>query len=77
MRLLQTDNRFTKSKKRIKMAQDFLPLLGTDHIEFWVGNAKQAAYYYQSALGFNIVGYCGPETGCKEKVSYLLRQPYL
>jgi 4-hydroxyphenylpyruvate dioxygenase len=54
--------------------QDFLPILGTDHIEFYVGNAKQAAYYYQSAFGYNIVAYCGPETGSREKISYVLQQ---
>jgi 4-hydroxyphenylpyruvate dioxygenase len=54
--------------------QDFMPLNGTDHIEFYVGNAKQAAYYYQSAFGFELVAYCGPETGVKDKVSYVLQQ---
>jgi 4-hydroxyphenylpyruvate dioxygenase len=53
---------------------DFLPLLGTDFIEFYVGNAKQSAYYYKSAFGFQSVAYCGPETGVKDKVSYVLRQ---
>jgi 4-hydroxyphenylpyruvate dioxygenase len=53
---------------------DFLPLLGTDHIEFYVGNAKQAAYYYQSAWGYNLVAYAGPETGIKDRVSYVLQQ---
>jgi len=55
-------------------AEDFLPIRGTDHIEFYVGNAKQAAYFYQSAFGFQIVGYRGPETGHREAVSYLLQQ---
>ena len=55
-------------------APDFLPLNGTDYVEFYVGNAKQAAHYYASAFGFQIAGYCGPETGDREKVSYLLRQ---
>jgi len=53
---------------------DFLPLLGTDHIEFYVGNAKQAAHYYKSAFGFTSVAYAGPETGIKDKVSYVLQQ---
>jgi 4-hydroxyphenylpyruvate dioxygenase len=53
---------------------DFLPLLGTDFIEFYVGNAKQSAYYYKSAFGFQSIAYCGPETGVKDKVSYVLRQ---
>lgn len=53
---------------------DFLPLLGTDHIEFYVGNAKQAAHYYQSAFGFQPLAYAGPETGVRDKVSYVVRQ---
>ncbi len=56
------------------MSSDFLPLLGTDHIEFWVGNAKQAAYYYQHAFGFELIAYAGPETGIKDKASYVLKQ---
>ena len=56
------------------MSQDFLPLLGTDHIEFWVGNAKQAAYYYQRAFGFELVAYAGPETGIRDRASYVLQQ---
>ena len=53
---------------------DFLPLLGTDHIEFYVGNAKQAAHYYISAFGFRPLAYSGPETGVKGKASYAVRQ---
>lgn len=53
---------------------DFLPLLGTDHIEFYVGNAKQAAYYYMNAFGFQPLAYAGPETGMKDKASYAVRQ---
>ena len=56
------------------MAQDFLPLNGTDYVEFYVGNAKQAAYYYQTAFGFQPLAYSGLETGNKEKTSYVLRQ---
>lgn len=54
--------------------QDFLPLLGTDYIEFYVGNAKQAAHYYRTVFGFQPVAYAGPETGVKNKASYVLRQ---
>ena len=54
--------------------EDFLPLLGTDYVEFYVGNAKQAAYYYQSAWGYELIAYAGPETGVKDKVSYVLQQ---
>ena len=53
---------------------DFLPLLGTDHIEFYVGNAKQSAYYYQMAWGYELIAYAGPETGVREKASYVLKQ---
>ena len=54
--------------------QDFLPLLGTDYVEFYVGNAKQAAHYYKTAFGYQDFAYSGPETGDKEKVSYVLMQ---
>lgn len=53
---------------------DFLPLNGTDHIEFYVGNAKQSAYYYQSAWGYELVAYAGLETGVKDRASYVLQQ---
>ena len=56
------------------MAEDFLPINGTDHIEFYVGNAKQSALYYQYAFGFELVAYSGPETGNRDKVSYVLKQ---
>lgn len=61
-------------KKVVPQAEDFLPLLGTDYVELYVGNAKQAAYYYQMAWGFQPVAYCGLETGNTEKVSYVLQQ---
>lgn len=54
--------------------KDFLPINGTDHLEFYVGNAKQAAYFYQYAFGFNLIAYSGPETGVKNKASYVLEQ---
>jgi len=53
---------------------DVFPINGTDYVEFYVGNAKQAALYYQSAFGYQLVGYRGPETGVRDKVSYLLAQ---
>src|ERR1051325_1668776 len=56
------------------MTEDFLPLQGTDHVEFYVGNAKQAAYYYQHAFGFELVAYAGPETGVRDRTSYVLQQ---
>lgn len=54
--------------------EDFLPLLGTDHLELYVGNAKQSAYYYQAAFGFELIAYAGPETGLKDRASYVLQQ---
>ncbi|MEN9525817.1 MAG: hypothetical protein RL447_559 [Bacteroidota bacterium] len=53
---------------------DFLPLEGTDYVEFYVGNAKQAAHYYMTAFGFQALAYAGPETGCKDFASYAIRQ---
>ena len=57
--------------------KDFLPLQGTDYVEFYVGNAKQAAHYYKTAFGFQSLAYAGPETGVKDKVSYAIRQQKL
>ncbi len=56
------------------VADDFLPINGTDYVEFYVGNAKQAAYYYAAAFGFEIIAYRGPETGHRDAASYLLKQ---
>jgi 4-hydroxyphenylpyruvate dioxygenase len=53
---------------------DFLPLKNWDHVEFYTGNAKQSAIYYQYAMGFKLTGYSGLETGNKERASYLLEQ---
>lgn len=55
-------------------AEDFLPLLGTDYVEFYVGNAKQSAIYYKNCLGFQSVAYAGLETGVKDRTSYVLQQ---
>jgi 4-hydroxyphenylpyruvate dioxygenase len=55
-------------------ATDFLPLQGTDYVEFYVGNAKQAAHFYMNAFGFQALAYAGPETGIRDKVSYVVRQ---
>lgn len=54
--------------------KDFLPLNGVDYIEFYVGNAKQAAHFYKTAFGFQSYAYAGPETGLRDRVSYVLRQ---
>ena len=64
----------TDTRKQPAAGNDFLPLQGTDYVEFYVGNAKQAAHYYQSAFGFQPLAYCGPETGNRETVSYVVRQ---
>ena|ERR1022692_3205373 len=60
--------------QRNKTKTEFLPLEGTDYLEFYVGNAKQAAHYYKTAFGFQSVAYAGPETGVKDKASYVVRQ---
>lgn len=64
----------TLEKTETMTSQDFLPLNGTDHIEFYVGNAKQSAYYYQMAWGYELVAYSGPETGVRDRASYVLQQ---
>jgi 4-hydroxyphenylpyruvate dioxygenase len=56
------------------MNEDFLPINGTDHIEMYVGNAKQSALFYQYAFGFELVAYAGPETGLRDRASYVLQQ---
>lgn len=60
--------------KGLPMSADFLPINGTDHIEFYVGNAKQASLFYQHCFGFELVAYAGPETGVRDRTSYVLRQ---
>jgi 4-hydroxyphenylpyruvate dioxygenase len=64
----------TDTRKQPSADADFLPLQGTDYVEFYVGNAKQAAHYYKTAFGFQSVAYSGPETGVKDRVSYVIRQ---
>lgn len=61
-------------EKIFEGAQDFLPLLGTDYVEFYVGNAKQSAHYYKTAFGFQSLAYAGLETGLKDRASYVLKQ---
>ena len=68
------DNTNDDLEKIFEGAQDFLPLLGTDYIEFYVGNAKQAAHFYKTAFGFQSLAYKGLETGSKESVSYVVKQ---
>ena len=54
--------------------KDFLPLNGTDYVEFYVGNARQAAYFYRAAFGMKLIAYAGPETGVRDRASYVLEQ---
>ena len=61
-------------KKIFDEAEDFLPLLGTDYVELYVGDAKQSAHFYKTAFGFQSEAYAGLETGVKDKVSYVLKQ---
>jgi 4-hydroxyphenylpyruvate dioxygenase len=62
------------NKDAYKEAQDFLPLNGVDHVEFWVGNARQAAHYFRALWGFTPIAYAGLETGVRDRTSYVLRQ---
>ncbi len=64
----------TLTEIKPKQTSDAFPILGTDYIEFYVGNAKQAAHYYQTAWGFELVAYKGPETGNRDYCSYVLQQ---
>lgn len=64
----------TLTKVNQATQKDEMPLLGTDYIEFYVGNAKQAAHYYQTAFGYELIAYKGPETGYKDTASYVLKQ---
>jgi 4-hydroxyphenylpyruvate dioxygenase len=59
---------------RSNQTTDFMPLLGTDYVEIYVGNAKQAAHYYKTAFGFQSLAYAGPETGVRDRASYVLVQ---
>lgn len=61
-------------EKIFPAADDFLPLLGTDYVELYVGNAKQAAHYYKTAFGFQSLAYAGLETGVRDRASYVLKQ---
>jgi len=67
----------TLSNQKVETVEDYLPLNGTDYIEFYVGNAKQAAHFYKTAFGFQSCAYAGPETGVKDRVSYVLTQDKL
>jgi hypothetical protein len=64
----------TMEQNAQETAQDFLPLLGMDRVEFYVGNARQSAQYYKSLFGFRIAAYKGPEIGVRDRASWLLVQ---
>lgn len=64
----------TEKMPQTSSTSDFLPLLGTDYVELYVGNAKQSAHYYKTAFGFQSLAYAGPETGVRDRVSYVLMQ---
>src|ERR1700761_3033926 len=64
----------TLTQMEPQVAQDVMQLNGTDYVEFYVGNARQAAYFYRVAMGFSLVAYSGPETGCRDYASYVLQQ---
>jgi len=64
----------TSPQAQTPVQKDFLPLQGTDYVEFYVGNAKQAAHFYKTAFGFQSLAYAGPETGVKDRSSYVIRQ---
>jgi len=72
--LSNTENFNYGLEKIFPEADDFLPLLGTDYVEYYVGNAKQAAHFYKTALGFQSLAYAGLETGLKDRTSYVLVQ---
>ncbi len=64
----------TLAHPEVQTQKDFLPLNGTDYVEFYVGNARQASYYYRVAFGMKLVAYAGPETGVRNRASYVLEQ---
>ena len=64
----------TLTESPTETQKDFLPLNGTDYVEFYVGNAKQAAYFYRSAFGMRLTAYRGPETGTRDRASWLVEQ---
>lgn len=72
--LTNVENFSYSLEKIFPEAQDFLPIMGTDYVEFYVGNAKQAAHFYKTALGFQSYAYAGLETGLKDRTSYVVTQ---
>jgi 4-hydroxyphenylpyruvate dioxygenase len=64
----------SKTGTQVDTRTDFLPINGTDYVELYVGNAKQSSYYYRSGFGMQLVAYAGPETGVRDRASYVLQQ---
>ncbi len=64
----------TLTAPEVSIEQDAFPINGTDYVEFYVGNAKQASHYYRAAFGYQLIGYRGPETGVRDRASYLMQQ---
>ena len=64
----------TLTAPEVGIEQDAFPINGTDYVELYVGNAKQASHYYRAAFGYSLVAYCGPETGVRDRASYVLQQ---
>ncbi len=64
----------TLTHHELQTSEDLLQLNGTDYVEFYVGNARQASYFYRMAFGFSLVAYSGPETGQRDRASYVLQQ---
>ena len=64
----------TLTAPEVGIEQDAFPINGTDYVEFYVGNAKQASHFYRAAFGYSLVAYCGPETGVRDRASYPLQQ---
>src|SRR6202042_148453 len=64
----------TLTHQEQQTTEDVLQLNGTDYVEFYVGNARQASYFYRVAMGFSLVAYAGPETGQRDRASYVLQQ---
>src|SRR5678815_5923398 len=64
----------TQTLPSAETAHAAFPINGTDYVEFYVGNAKQASHYYRSAFGYQLVAYRGPETGTRDRASYLMQQ---
>src|SRR6201994_4000075 len=64
----------TLTHQEQQTTEELLQLNGTDYVEFYVGNARQASYFYRAAMGFSLVAYAGPETGCRDRASYVVQQ---